>query len=117
MKIRPLTEYNEDARVIGEPKIGKDCWIGPFCVLDASGGLEIGDHCTIAAGTHIYTHQSEAGRCSKIERKPVKIGSNVYIGPSCIICMGITIGDGAIVGAMTFVNKDIPKGCKYHGGM
>ena len=38
----------------------------------------------------------------------VRIGNNVDIGASCVIIGGqIEIGDGAVIGAMSFVNKSI----------
>jgi acetyltransferase-like isoleucine patch superfamily enzyme len=43
-----------------------------------------------------------------IVSKPVKIGSNVWIGESAIILKGVTIGDNSVVGAGTIVTKDIP---------
>ena len=48
-------EFNEFCIISGEPKIGKDTWIGYFCLIDGSGGLEIGEHCSISSGVHIYT--------------------------------------------------------------
>ena len=101
--------------VEGEPVIGENCWIGPFCLLDASGGLEIGDNTTISGGTHIYTHLSGAGRGSGIVRKPVKIGSNVKIEPHCVVTMGVTIEDNVVVGVNSLVNIDLPEGCKALG--
>jgi len=39
---------------------------------------------------------------------PVQIGSDVWIGANCTILGGVQIGDGAVVGAGSIVNKDIP---------
>jgi carbonic anhydrase/acetyltransferase-like protein (isoleucine patch superfamily) len=38
----------------------------------------------------------------------VKIGNNIWIGDSAIVCKGVTIGDNAIIGAGAIVVKDIP---------
>ena len=43
------------------------------------------------------------------------IGSGVYIGPNSVIAMGVTIGDCAVIGAMSFVKKDIPSRKKAWG--
>lgn len=40
--------------------------------------------------------------------RPVRIGNNVWIGFDCIILPGVTIGDGAIVGARSVVTEDVP---------
>ena len=98
--------------VIGDVKVGRNCWIGPNVILDGSGGLEIGDWCCIDAGAQIYTHDSSdrfvnMGQGSD-PRKPTKIGSGVFIGPQSVVTMGVTIGDRVKIGAMSFVNKDVP---------
>src|SRR5215470_17429208 len=40
--------------VYGQVDVGKNTWIGPHTVLDGSGGLTIGDNCSISAGVQIY---------------------------------------------------------------
>lgn len=109
----------DSALVLGDVKVGENTWIGPFTVLDGSGGLEIGSFCSISAGVQIYTHDSvqwalSAGR-HMVERAPTRIGSCCYIGPNAVIAMGVTIGDGAVIGANSLVLKDIPAGSKAHG--
>ena len=42
--------WNPLAWVVGEPEVGEGTWIGPFCLLDGSGGLIIGRGCDLAAG-------------------------------------------------------------------
>lgn len=105
--------------VLGDVKVGSDTWIGPFVVLDGSGGLRIGRNCSISAGVHIYTHntvrQATSGGRDNIERAPTLIGSNVYVGPNSVIAMGVSIGDGVVIGANSFVNSDIPANCRAWG--
>lgn len=105
------TSIYDSSLVFGEVTVGENCWIGPFTVIDGSGGLDIGNFCTISVGVHIYTHDNvkstlTSGR-KPIERTPVKIGNNVYVGPNTIITKGVTIGNYCVVGANSFVNKDI----------
>ena len=106
------TSIYNSSFVFGNVKVGSDCWIGPYTVIDGSGDLEIGDHCTISVGVHIYSHDSvkhtlSSGRLP-IERYNVRIGNNVYIGPNSVIVKGINIGRNCVIGAFTLVNKDIP---------
>ncbi|WP_222936309.1 serine acetyltransferase [Pseudomonas proteolytica] len=45
---------------------------------------------------------------------PIIIGDNVDIGAnSCIIGTGIEIGDNVVIGAMSFINKDVPANHTY----
>ena len=39
---------------------------------------------------------------------PIKIGANTWIGPGVIILDGVNIGEGAVIGAASMVNKDLP---------
>jgi len=103
--------------IIGNVKVGKNTWIGPNCILDGSGNLEIGDNCSISAGAQIYTHNSVEKSVSlgskKILRKKTVIGNGVYIGPNSIITMGVTIKNRVIIGALSFVDKNLKTGEKF----
>jgi acetyltransferase-like isoleucine patch superfamily enzyme len=107
--------YNSHAWIVGEPDIGEGTWIGAFTVIDGSGGLKIGTGCNISSGTHIYTH-STVRRCvsgrefPEVERAPVVIGDNVFVGANAVVLMGTTIGDGAVIGAGAVVTTDVPPG-------
>ncbi len=113
------TSVYDNVLVLGDVKVGKHVWVGPNCILDGSGGLEIGDHCSISAGVHIYTHhtvkQATSMGVEPIERAPTKIGSGVYLGPNSVVQMGVTIGDRAVIGALSLVNRDIAPGERVAG--
>ncbi len=106
--------------VLGDVTVGEHTWIGPFTILDGSGGgLQIGSHCSISAGVQIYTHDTverslSAGR-EPVSRAPTRIGSRCYIGPNTVIAKGVTIGDGVVIGANSLVLQDIAAGSKAFG--
>ncbi len=110
--------YN-NVLIIGDVTVGSNTWIGPNVILDGSGGLKIGDYVSISAGVQIYSHHTVEWSTSlgerQIVKKLTKVGNGVYIGPNSIIQMGSNIGDKAIIGAMSFVNKDVPKNGKWYG--
>ena len=113
------TSCYDNVLILGDVKVGKNTWIGPNVVLDGSGGLVIGDYCSISTGVQIYTHNSVNWSTSmgkkKIEREPTTIGSGVFIGPQSVIQMGTNIGDRAVIGALSFVNRDVPSGSTVFG--
>ena len=110
--------YN-NVLIIGDVKVGKNSWIGPNVILDGTDGLEIGDFVSVSAGVQIYTHHT-VDWSNSLGSKPIKklkttIGDGVYIGPNSVIQMGTTIEDNSVIGAMSFVNKNIPRGGIWYG--
>ena len=110
--------YN-NVLIIGDVTVGKNTWIGPNVILDGSGKLEIGKYVSISAGVQIYTHDtvqwSNSMGKKKIDQQTTKIGDGVFIGSNSVISRGVNIGHQAIIGAMSFVNKDIPPFSKFYG--
>jgi len=114
------TTCYDNVLILGDVTVGKNTWIGPNVVLDGSGGpLTIGDFCSISAGVQIYTHNTVAWSTSlgeqPIAKAPTRIGNGVYLGPNSVVAMGVTIGDKAVIGALSLVNDDIPAGAKAWG--
>ena len=105
------TTIYDNCLVIGEVKVGRYTWIGPSTILDGSGGLEIGDHCNIASGAQIYSHETmfwvlSGGRMEYTRTKTV-IGDCCYIGPNTIVSKGVRIGNHCLVGANSLVTSDL----------
>jgi acetyltransferase-like isoleucine patch superfamily enzyme len=103
-----------DSAIVFEPvSVGANTWIGPWTILDGSGGgLEIGSFCSISSGVQIYTHDTvrralSGGRVAR-HTAPVRIGDNCYIGPLTVVAAGVTIGDRCVVAANSVVLRDVP---------
>ena len=108
----------DSSLVFGNVNVGKNCWIGPFTILDGSGGeLTIGDNTHISAGTQIYTHDTvnKVIKNTLLKKGPVSIGNNSYIGPNVIISLNVNIGEYVTIGANSFVNKNIPDNAVAYG--
>lgn len=109
------TSIYDSSFIFGDVKVGVETWIGPFTMLDGSGGgLTIGDHCSISAGVHIYTHDTVlwavSGGVQPARKNAVVIGSNTYIGAQSVIVAGVTIGERCVIAANSLVNRDVPDG-------
>lgn len=106
------TSMYHNSYVFGDVTVGENTWIGPYTLLDGSGGLTIGDYCSISTGVQIYTHDTVkwaiSGGKAAYERAPTTIGNCCYIGPHTVVVKGITIGDHSVIGAAGFVNRDVP---------
>lgn len=88
--------------------IGRDCSIGFRCMLDARGGIRIGDDVAIASDTHIITgHHLVDSDTFEAEFKPVTIADHVWVASRATVVAGVTIGRGAVVGACSLVRGDV----------
>lgn len=94
-------------------KIGKGTFIGMKCYLDdmCVDKMEIGDHVTISYGVYFACHGVNQ------DHNRIVIKDDAYIGMRAIILAptDIEIGEKAIVGAGTLVNKSIPAGASAVG--
>ncbi|MFE8117183.1 acyltransferase [Brenneria goodwinii] len=94
-------------------KIGKDTYIGPRCNLGAAAFLEIGERCQIGAGVSFIAENHQFSSDSAIfeqgvSRVGITIENDCWIGNSVIILDGVSVGEGAVIGAGSVVTKDIP---------
>jgi acetyltransferase-like isoleucine patch superfamily enzyme len=84
-------------------KIGKYVDIGAFTYMNALYGIELEDFVQIGSHCSIYSISTIDGKKGK-----VVIKRNARIGSHCVIMPDVTIGENSIIGAFSFVNKDIP---------
>ena len=90
-------------------RLGKGVFINAGCQFQDQGGITIGDDTLIGPKTVIATlnHDMRPDKRANMHPTPVQIGSRVWIGASCTILPGVTIGDGAVVAAGAVVTKDV----------
>jgi acetyltransferase-like isoleucine patch superfamily enzyme len=86
-------------------KLGKNVRIGSFTMIDARDGVEIEDDALIGYGCIIMSF-------SRIDNKRGKIvlKQGCKIGSQSIVMPGITIGQNSVIGANSYVDKDVPEG-------
>lgn len=93
----------------GKLTVGTGTWIGRKCRLDFTGGLVIGENCTLSKNITILTHDHGLSPRSKPEGKSLKIGSRVWISTNVTILHNVSeIGDNSIIGAGSVVTESIP---------
>jgi len=89
--------------------IGENSVINRGVYLDGRATLMIGNNVNISHQTLIQTltHDAQNRDFIAIE-KPVAIEDDVWVGARALICPGVRVGRGAVIGAGSVVPKDVP---------
>lgn len=124
-----LGEMGEGTRIQGpiafhygkHTKIGRNFFGNFNLTIQDDGEVTIGDRCNFGPNVTIVTpihpmvpeeRNALLGPDGKPKRlcyaKPVHIGSDVWRGANVVVCPGVTIGDGCVIGAGAVVTRDIP---------
>ncbi|MTI80460.1 MAG: CatB-related O-acetyltransferase [Firmicutes bacterium] len=119
-KVGKYVNFSAYSSIINS-EIGKYSSIGRYTKVEH---VKMGSYCSIAwdvtigAPSHPFHHLTSHAisyrhtygfvKETKIKRDFTVIGNDVWIGANCVIVGGITIGDGAVIGAGSVVTKDVP---------
>lgn len=98
-----LTRYNWLVQNKDKLVLGFKTDIGAFTYINAQYGVEIADYVQVGSHCSIYSVSTIDGKGGKITLK-----HNCKIGSHSVIMPGVTVGENSIVGAFSFVNKDVP---------
>lgn len=98
-----MTKWNWMCQYRKGFKLGKNTDIGAFTYINAKYGVEIGDDVQVGSHCSIYSHSTLDNKKGK-----VTIKKNAKIGSHSVIMPGVTIGENSIVGAFSFVTRDVP---------
>ncbi len=98
-----LTKWNWLVQNAANLSLGRKTDIGAFTYINAKHGVVIEDDVQIGSHCSIYSISTIDGKQGKVTLK-----KNCKIGSHSVVMPGVTIGENAIVGACSFVNKDIP---------
>lgn len=109
-----------------ETKIGRFVHIASFCSVVGGGTFYMEDFSALSAGSRVITGSDDflggalAGpgippHYTNVTRKSIHICKHALVGTNAIIFPGVTIGEGAVVGAGTIVRKDLEPWTVYVG--
>jgi putative colanic acid biosynthesis acetyltransferase WcaF len=99
---------NTTVLAIDRLRIGENVVISFRCLLDARGGLTIGDNVVIASdvqfitGTHLPDSDTFA-----FTLEPIRVDDYAWIASRATVLQNVTIGRGAVVGATSLVREDV----------
>lgn len=90
-------------------RLGRQSSVGWFTLLDARGGIEIGDNVTVASYSKLITAKHNVDDPNfTAEYNKIIIKDYAWIATGATILGGVTIGKGAVVSAGAVVTKDVP---------
>jgi len=104
----------------GKITLGNNIHISAYCALYGSYGIEFKDNSGCSARTTIYSAMDDFSgdylvgpmqpkEYVRVSGGKVTIEKYVQIGANCIVFPNITIGEGAVIGALSLINKDISR--------
>jgi putative colanic acid biosynthesis acetyltransferase WcaF len=91
--------------------IGDWSWVGDHATLYTLGEIAIGDNAVVSqrsylcAGTHDYMRPT-----FDLRAVPIRIESQAWLATNVFVGPGVTVGNGAVVGACSVVLNDLPAG-------
>ena len=100
--------------------IADHVYIGPFNLVDASGGLQIGEGVQVTTHCVLLTHSSHravrlagrrywgASQPAGYLSAPTVIGAYSFIGAHSVVAPGSRIGRGVLVRAFSYVSGEVP---------
>lgn len=93
-------------------ELKKNSSIGYYNILNIRGHFILGENSMTAPFVSIIDSNhaiidKEKVRFTGVYQKDIRIDNDVWIGTGSIILMGVTIGEGVIVGANSVVNKSV----------
>jgi len=95
-------------------RLGDGVFMNFNCVILDVVEVSIGDRTQIGPAVQIYAADHPRDARTRREGlefgRPVRIGSDVWIGGGAIILPGVTVGDGAVIGAGSVVTRDVEPG-------
>ena len=119
IKLADGVRIDDYARIEGGSglSIGKYVHICSFAGIYGGGSAEIGDYCGITQGVRLITGTEQVtgvmSAAAPLHLRDPKIGkivmqSHSFVGANAVVLPDVVIGEGAVIGANSVVNKDVP---------
>jgi maltose O-acetyltransferase len=95
-------------------ELGRNVYVNFNCVILDVAKVTVGNNVLFGPAVQVYTAShpmSAKERLTGLEYgKPIAVGNDVWLGGGAIVCPGVSIGDGSVIGAGSVVVGNIPPG-------
>lgn len=112
-KIGPGTRIRHDVKIHWPWKleIGRDTWVGEGAWILNLENVTIGSNTCVSQGALLCTGSHDRHSPSfEFDNAPIAIGDGVWIAARATVLCGVTVADGATIGATALVTGDVPAG-------
>lgn len=111
-----MIEYGADVLLHADAvlEIKNDSYINCYCLIRCSNHILLGED--FLSSTNLELRDSDGHELNGVKKNgPIIIGNHVWLGTRVTVLEGVTIGDGAVIGACSLVTKNIPPKCLAYG--
>ena len=127
MEIGDNSRIDDFCVLSGRITIGRNVHIAVYCnVAGGSEGVALADFAGLAYGCQVFSQSDDYSGATLTNptvpaaykreiKKPVLIGRHVIVGTNSIVFLGVTIGEGCSIGAMSMVTKSTDEWTIYFG--
>lgn len=106
--------------------VGRNVHLAAYAALGGGGGLELGDFCGISQGVKLFTRSDDYSGAvltgptvpadyTDVHSGKVRIDRHAIIGAGSVILPAVTVGEGAAVGALSLILRDLDPWMIYAG--
>jgi putative colanic acid biosynthesis acetyltransferase WcaF len=97
-------------------EIGEHSYVGRHVIIYSMAKISLGDYTVVSQGAHICagTHDIE-DRNFQLLTRPIAIGGRAWIAAEAFVGPGVTIGEGAVLGARACAFQDLDPWTVYTG--
>ena len=90
-------------------EIREEAGVGSGAILYSQGRITIGRRAVISQGAHLCAGTHDYNQPGfPLVTQPIVIGNHAWVAAEAFVHPGVTIGEGAVVGARSVVIKDMP---------
>lgn len=104
----------------GRIKLGRHVHVSSHCSLVGGSGIEVGDFCALSHGARIFSvNDNTSGdymrgptvprSARSVVEAAVTIKRHAAVCAGAVVLPGLTIGEGAVLGALSLLREDVPE--------